>query len=208
MNYLYDPKEMDRVMEARESYSGRLLTDMQFDEGMAITGILEREIRKSGKFKEKLGDYAYALSRSEKFDVMKAETVIRDLFKIRCGQSMNEMREAYRAQEENLTEEQKRQAYQHAAEVGAMIREGDKMTFHRAYAHQASVMADELNITHAGAKALMKEKFQIKEGKDLYEWGKELEEEYYRPQVEAEKKEREAQKEVQKKDPQQQTRTR
>ena len=60
MNYFLEPKEQERLLVARESFSGRLLTDAQFDEAMAITGIIEREIQKIGAFKEKLGDYAYA----------------------------------------------------------------------------------------------------------------------------------------------------
>ena len=51
MNYFYNPKEQERMLEARESFSGRLLTDAQFDEAMALTGIIEREIRKNGAFR-------------------------------------------------------------------------------------------------------------------------------------------------------------
>jgi len=40
------------------------------------------------------------------------------------------------------------------------------------------------------AKTLMKESFNSVEGRDLYEWGKEQEEKYYRPQIEAEKQQR------------------
>lgn len=60
MNLTYDPKEMERVAAARESFSGRLLTNSQFDEGMTITGIIEQEIKKSGVFKEKLQDFSFA----------------------------------------------------------------------------------------------------------------------------------------------------
>jgi hypothetical protein len=191
MNITYGPKEMANVTKARESFSGRMLTDPQFDEAMAITGIIEREINKTGKFKEKLGDYAYAFARSEKFDVMKAETIIRDLFKERTGMTMNQMREALVKREEALTDTQKRGAHIHAVEVGRMIEQGNKMPFHRAYAHQAKELAIELNITETGAKKLMKEEFKNIEGKELYETGKELEEKYYRPQIEAEKQQRE-----------------
>ena len=93
MNYFYNPKEQERMLEARESFSGRLLTDAQFDEAMALTGIIEREIKKNGAFKEKLGDYAHAFSRTEHFVSAKAETVVRDLFKARTGMTMNQMRE-------------------------------------------------------------------------------------------------------------------
>lgn len=187
MNYLLDPKEQQRVAEARESFSGRLLTDAQFDEAIAVTGIVEREIRKSGAFKEKLGDYAYAFSRTEKMDVAKAETVLRDIFKARTGQSMNQMREAFAEREDKLTAGQKKAAYTFATGVGDMIEKGDKISFNRAFAHQGQELATELDITDAGAKRLMKEAFTEAQGGDLYEWGKELEEKFYRPQIEAER---------------------
>ncbi len=190
MNIIYDPKEQTRVVQARESFSGCMLTDPQFDEAMSITGIIEREINKTGKFKEKLGDYSYAFARSEKFDVMKAETIIRDLFKERTGMTMNQMREALVKREENLSDTQKRGAHIHAVEVGRMIEQGNKIPFHRAYAHHARELAIELNITETGAKKLMKEEFKNIEGKELYDTGKELEEKYYRPQIEAEKQQR------------------
>ena len=194
MNHHYTPAETDRVVSARDSFSGRLLTNSQFDEAMSITGIIQREIKKSGAFKDKLGDYAHAFARSEKYDAMKAETVIRDLFKERCGQTMNKMREGLMEREQNLTDVQRKDALGHAREVSQMIEQGNKMPFHRAYAHQAQILADNLDITDAGAKNLMKDEFKNSEGKELYDWGKELEEKYYRPQIEAEKQQREASK--------------
>lgn len=190
MNYFYNPSENERVAQARESFSGRLLTDSQFDEAMAITGIVEREIRKNGAFKDKLGDYAYAFARSEKFDAMKAETIIRDLFRDRTGQTMNQMREALAEREQKLTSEQRQNAYHFAYEIGPMIETGDKMTFNRAFAHQAQVLASELGITDAAAKTLMKDEFKAVEEAELYDWGKELEDQFYRPQIEAERNER------------------
>ena len=85
MNRPTTPNARPGLDVARESFSGRLLTNAQFEEAMAITGIIRREIQNSGSFKEKLGDYAHAFARTEKFDVMKAETIIRDLFKARTG---------------------------------------------------------------------------------------------------------------------------
>jgi hypothetical protein len=192
MEYMYEPKEMNRVLEARESFSGRLLSDAQFDEAMAITGIVEREIRKSGAFKEKLGDYAYAFSRTEKFDPLKAETILRDLFKARTGQTMNQMREGFAERESKLTRAQTGQAYDHAIAVGKMIEEGNKISFHRAFNHQATQLAGQLGITDAGAKRLMKEEFKTAEADlDFYEWGKDIEERFYKPQIEREKEQRE-----------------
>ncbi len=192
MNYFYDPKENERVAHARDSFSGRLLTDRQFDEAMAITGIMEREIAKSGAFKDKLGDYAFAFARSEKFDAVKAETMLRDLFKERTGQSMNDMHKAFAERAEKLTQEQRESAYQYAVEVGTLIEQGNKISFNRAFAHQAQFLAQELGITDAYAKSLMIDEFRAVENAELYDWGKELEEQFYRPQIEAEKAEREA----------------
>jgi len=192
MNYIYDPKETTRVTTARESFSGRLLTDTQFDEAMSITGIIEREINKTGRFKEKLGDYAFAFARTQKLDVMKSETIIRDLFKERVGQSMNQMRETLMKNQEGLSDDQKRSAYEQAKNVGQMIEQGNKMSFHRAFAHEAAALASGLNITDTHAKTLMKEEFKAAEGNEFYDWGKEQEKQYYTPQIEAEKQQRKA----------------
>ena len=40
MNEPYDSGEVQRAAQARESFSGRLLTDTQFEDAMAITGII------------------------------------------------------------------------------------------------------------------------------------------------------------------------
>lgn len=187
MNYHFDDKETERVAEARESFSGRLLTDAQFDEGIAITGILEREIRKTGAFKDKLGDYAFAFSRTEKIDPARAESTLRDLFKARTGQTMNQMREQLLEREDKLKPEQVKLGYDYALAVGEMIEKGDKINFNRAFAHQGQEYARELDITDAGAKRIMKDEFKAAENADLYDWGKKLEDEFYRPQIEAEK---------------------
>ncbi len=210
MNQLYDNQERERVIKARDSYSGRLLTNSQFDEAMSITGIMEREIKKNGTFKQKLGDYAQAYARTEKFDHMKAETTIRELFTARTGQTMNQMREALikredtllgregksspdqKAVEPQISDSEKQRAYHAAMDVGGMIEKGDKIAFYRAYTHQSSELAQELGITENGAKVLMKDQFEQIEKNDIYKWGKELEEKYYRPQIKAEQEAREA----------------
>jgi hypothetical protein len=188
MTTTYPPLEVQQIAQARESFSGRLLTDNQFDEGIAITGIIEREIQKSGTFKEKLHDFSFAYARTERFDQMKAETIIRDLFKERVGQTMNQMREKLKANEDALTPQQKLEAVRYARAIEPMIRDGDKISFRRAYAHQAGEMASSLNITESGAKRHMSESFQAQHGKDLIEWGKELDNQYYRPQIDAQKR--------------------
>ena len=177
---------------ARESFSGRLLTEPQFDECMAINKIIGREIHRSGRFKDKLGDYSYAFARSEKFDVMKAETILRDLFKESTGQSMNQLRETLMKNEETITDDHRQLAYSRACDIAPMMEQGDKLAFHRALAEQAQDMAEELQITDTMAKRIMAETFEEAESTRLHDWGKELDEQYYRPQIEAAKQERKA----------------
>ena len=206
MNTVFDPEERNRLSVARDSFVGRLLTDTQFDDAIAITGILEREIRKSGTFKEKLGDIAHAFSRTERFDAMKAEEIIRDLFKARTGQTMNELRENLKAREDaiygrtpegveapsrdgqkpalTLSEDEQYRLYQAATEAGRMVVNGTKMSFYRALTSQAAVIASEFTITENGAKRLMSRLFEETEDRSLREWGKELDAQYFRPQIE------------------------
>lgn len=187
MYHYFTQQEIERIPQARESFSGRILTDPQFEEAIAIVGIVKREILRSGAFKEKLGDYAYALARTNQFDAMKGESIVRDLFKTITGQSMNQMRENLVKREEKLPTNAKSMALDHANAVGTMIRQGTKINFNRAFAHEAEAMATNLGITDAGAKRLMKEEFKAAGNGDLYEWGKQVEEQFYKPQIEAEK---------------------
>ena len=187
MQYIFDEAENQRIPEARESFSGRMMTNGQFGDAIAIVGIVKREIMKSGTFTEKLGDYAYAFARTERFDVAKSETVIRDLFKCVTGMTMNQMRENLLERESKLTPAQTRCAHDFALATGKMIEEGDKITFNRAYAYQGQALANELGVTEACAKRLIKEEFAAAENLDFYEYGKDLEERFYRPQIEAER---------------------
>ena len=195
MDVMYAPKEMERVKNARESYSGRLLSDPHFNEAMMNTGIIEKNIQATGKFKEVLDEYSAAFAHTKQnMSVVKAEKIIRDLFKQRVGLSMNELRESFQQREENLTEEQKSAAFPYAKEVGTMIEQGDKISFSRAFAHQAKDYATKLNITDLGAKRIMSEQFEAVTGDKLYDWGKKQETKFYRPQIEAEKQARASQK--------------
>ena len=191
MDIMYNPKEMDRVLNARESYSGRLLSDPHFNEAMMITSIVEKEIQATGRFKEVLNEYSAAYAHTKKnLSVVNAEKIIRDLFKERTGLSMNELRESFQQREENLTEEQKNAAFPYAKEVGTMIENGNKISFSRAFSHQAKDYATKLNITDLGAKRIMSEQFEAVQGEKLYDWGKAKEKEFYRPQIEAERQAR------------------
>lgn len=178
---------------ARESFSARTRTNPEYDEAAALVGILKREIERSGSFNEPLTDYSHAYARTKQFDAETGETILRDLFKAFYGKTMNQMREDLTKQEENLPPESTSLALTYADAVGAMIESGTKINFNRAFAHQAEAMAIELGITDAGAKRLMKQEFKAAHDRDFYEWGKDIEERFYRPQIEAEKHKREEQ---------------
>ncbi len=194
MDIQYDPKEMQRVSTARESFSGRLLSDPDFDEAMLITNIVEKEIQKTGQFAQKLNEYSAAYAHTRKnLSVIKSEKIIRDLFKERTGMWMNDMRKIFEQREEGLSDTQKRAAFPYAQEIGAMIEKGNKISFHRAFSHQAKTCAMELNITDLGAKRIMSEQFEAVKGEKLYDWGKDHETRFYKPQIEAEKQQRKAQ---------------
>lgn len=188
MDIMYSPKEMERVATSRDSFSGRLLSDPHYDEAMMITGIVEKEIQSTGRFKEVLTEYSAAYAHTKKnLSVINSEKILRDLFKERTGMTMNEMRETFVQREETLTETQKRTAFPYAEAVGTMIENGNKVSFHRAFSHQAKQCAVELNITDLGAKRLMSQQFEAVNGEKFYDWGKEQEKTFYRPQIEAEK---------------------
>lgn len=188
MDIMYSPKEMERVATSRDSFSGRLLSDPHYDEAMMITGIIEKEIQSTGRFKKALEKYSEAYVHDKKnLSVIKSETLLRDLFKDRTGMTMNEMRETFVQREENLTDEQRKAAFPYAMEVGTMIEQGDKVSFHRAFSHQAKDYATKLNITDLGAKRLMSQQFEAVKGEKFYDWGKEQEKTFYRPQIEAQK---------------------
>ncbi len=193
MNTIYEPQDSGAVAQCRDSFNALYLTDPQFEEFISICTIIKREIHKSGSFIEKLENFAFAVSKSEKYiSVNKAETTIRDLFKEMFGVTMNQVREQLAKNFDELTEDQRSLAYEFAKAALTMVEEGDKMPFHRAFAHQASIFANELSITDYAAKKLMSEQFQVQEEREFYEVGKQVEDKFYRPQIEAEKRQRDA----------------
>ena len=163
-------KSESELSKARESFSGRLLTDPQFDEAMAITKIIEREIYRSGSFKNKLQDYAYAMARSENMDTRKLESTVRDLFKVRTGQTMNQLRESLKAREETHPDNLQDMALIHAHEIEVGMAGGDKIAFHRSVAEKAQSLADELGVTDNHAKKLMIDAFTAQQGDDGVSW--------------------------------------
>jgi hypothetical protein len=181
-----------QVKAARESFTGKRLTQGQFDESYALAGIMAREIKRTGSFKEKLTGYSQVFSSAEKFDAMRAETIVRDQFKSRYGQTMNQMRESLIQRETNLGQSEKTQAMSHACNIGVTISEGETMPFYRAYDHQAVKLARSLDITETGAKTLMKDEYRLQNGKELYEDCKAIEKQYHLPKMEAKKNQRQA----------------
>lgn len=190
MNIVNNPKDAETYIKARESFSGRGLTEGQFSDAMAITSVVDREILKTGKFRERTADYAHAFARTEQFTAMKAETIIRDLYKVRFGQSMNERRKSLVASEEQLTQVEKDATLGHARAVGDSIQNGIKVPFYRSLDIQAIDLATKLDVTESCAKSLMSEAFEKAEGREFYGWGKEVEKQFYAPQIEAERSER------------------
>ena len=176
--------------DVRNGFTGKTLTNGQFDEAWAISGIMERSIGKTGSFIEKLGDYSHAFARTEKFDQLKGETIIRDVFKDRYGQSMNQMREELLSRESNLPKQARTEALEQARRIERLISEGETRPFYRAYDSAAHTLSEHLGITETGAKELMKTAYREAEGKELYETGKALEKAYHEPAREAAKQQR------------------
>jgi len=76
--------------------------------------------------------------------------------------------------------------------VEGLIKDGDTMPFYRAFDDQAVELSHENGITEKKAKVMMKDSFEESEGKPLYDWGKDLEQTYHLPKMEAAKEKREA----------------
>lgn len=182
-----EPKTAD---EARNGFTAKTLTNSQFDEAWAIAEVMQRSINKTGSFIEKLADYSHAYARSEKFGQLKGEEIIRDVFKDRYGQSLNQMREQLLAREANLPEAAGPAALEKARRIETMISEGETQPFYRAYDTAAVGVAENLGITETGAKELMKSAYSQAEGRDLYETGKALEKAHHAPAREAAKQSR------------------
>lgn len=193
MDIMYEPQEMERVANGRESYSGRLRTDNEFFELTVLGGICEREIHRSGSFKKVLNGCALLLSSADRMNYMDAESAVRDIFKERTGMTMNVMREGLKARLAELNPQQKEQIGQHIGEIEPMMRDGTLLCFNRVLSHVAAPIAKELNVTELGVTNVMREEFnRINPDKEFYDWGKELNKEIYQPQVEELKKARAA----------------
>lgn len=191
-----DTTIIDPVREqARRSYTGSRLTDSQFEEAYNVTGIINCEIQKTGSFREKLTDYSHAFARSQKFDALRGETILRDLYSARYGESMNQTREALMDRIDCLGDRADHaRVLELARSIEGLIKNGSTMPFYQAFDIAGVTMAREFGITENAAKMLMKESFEEAEGRELYAWGKELEDRYHRPVAEAERAARRAKK--------------
>ena len=78
-------------------------------------------------------DYAHAFARSEKFDAMKGETIIRDVFTAQYGRTMNATRETLLEREKNLPEDTPELALQSARQTLEAISTGETEPFYKAY---------------------------------------------------------------------------
>jgi hypothetical protein len=178
--------------DARNGFTGKTLTNSQFSDAWAITEIIHDSINKTGRFAEKLGDFAHAYSRTEKFDPMRAEVIIRDLFKERFGQTMNQQRQALMEREAKLPDTAKAEALRQAKRVKDIIVDGETKPFYRALDHAGYTLAEHLGITETGAKDLMRDAYREAEDRDLYEDGKAWEKEFHLPKRETERQARDA----------------
>ncbi|MGC3939939.1 hypothetical protein ACOTTU_19205 [Roseobacter sp. EG26] len=176
----------EKLTAARESFSGKSMTESQLKEAVAISDILHAEIERSGSFIEKLVDYSHAYARNEKFDAMRAEKIIRDVYTATQGQSMNQTREGLKAAEDNLPDDAQARALSCAASIGQLVQAAPTQPFYQAYDRAAVTLSAEFGITQVAAKSLMKDVFQQNYGKELYAHGKQIEEQFHKPVREAE----------------------
>lgn len=175
----------DSRTAARNSLHGKSLTEAQLHESWNLAGIMKRSNERSGSFNEKLQDYSYAFARSERFDQLKGEDIIRDIFKARFGQTMNQMRENLLEREAQLGPDAKQEALERARRVLADIQQGETMPFYAASEKHARPFAKTYGVTEVAAKKTMSAAFKEAEGKDLYDMGKGLEAKHHVPVREA-----------------------
>lgn len=64
--------------------------------------------------------------------------------------------------------------------------------FHRAYAHQAALMATQLSISDIAAKKIISKQFEIFEERDFYQECKEYEARFYQGKIQAKNHQRDA----------------
>jgi len=176
----------EKLTAARESFSGKSMTETQLKQAVAIADIIHAEIQQSGSFIAQVTDYSHAFARSEKFDAIRAEKMIRDVYTATQGQSMNQTREGLLAAENTLPPEARTSALVCAESISALIEAAPTQPFYMAFDRAAVTLSDAYGITQNTAKAMMKDVFAQHHDKDLYAHGKQAEEKYHKPAREAE----------------------
>lgn len=173
-----EPQTRDK---ARASFQGARLTDAQFDEAWNIVGTLHRETQRSGSFIKKLTDYAHTFAGRDKIDASREETVLRDIYYERFGQSISKTREGLAERERLLREARGSEALNYARQTLGLIQDGETMPHYLASDRTAVAMARQHGISEVGAKKVMAEAFEAADGKPFYETCKEFEALYHRP---------------------------
>ena len=190
MNEHSEVPALNQLLSVQESYIAKTLTESQLDIAVNVASVISRHIQKTGSFREALTEYAHAFSRSEKFDAMKGEVIIREVFSAQYGQTMNALRETLLNNERNLPEGAREQAIKSARQTLDSIAKGETEPFFKAYDRESNRLALALNITESGAKKIMVESYRAIEGRELYEIGKTLEEQHHKPRVDEARMER------------------
>ena len=191
MNEHLETSTQKPIQSVRDSYIAKTLTESQCDIAVDVASIINRHIQKTGSFREALTDYAHAFARSEKFDAMKGEVIIREIYVVQYGHTMNAARETLLENEKNLPETAREQAIDAARRTLDSIAQGETEPFYKAYDREGRSLARTLNITESAAKHLMVENYRVIEGRELYETGKELEQQHHKPKVDEARQERE-----------------
>jgi hypothetical protein len=183
MNTTLTEDGQHRLAAARATETGQKMTDVQFEEVWAVAGIMDRSIRATGVFKDKLVDFAHAYARTQKFGSPQAETIIRDIYEERYGETMNDRRKALVANEEGLGNDARADILRHARDLKALIAEGETMPLYRAIDLQATALAEKYDISEAGAKRTMAATYKQAGGTELYADMKAVEDQYHTPKA-------------------------
>lgn len=212
MDHLYNPQELKNLNENEGGFVRTTATERQYHELEAIGGIIQRSMQETGTFADKLDQYSGAYAAQEKISANKARTMIGEVYKARTGEWMSQTLEKLRTKvsetfnpDNPAYDSLKQEAYRAANNIGRAVEQGNKMSSFRATAYEAHQFATNLGVTDAAAKKFIAQSFKEIEGREFHEWTKQLDETYYRPQIEAEKQERQAkrsQHQAQKRSPQ------
>lgn len=180
--------------DPREGYNARICTDRQVKDLEGIADSLKRNTEETGSFRERLMDIAKSFAINEDMSLQRAESSIREVFEATHGQTLYAYQQNMLTKEKELFDreknpatKEKERAYQGVNAAAKGVKEGNMISPNRAFATEATKVAGELGITDRGAAKLMAEAFNEEKDRELKEFKKELKEEHFDPQVEAEK---------------------